>query len=99
MGNDTFLRELIMEVEHCQETHQVMGENIGVMAKELVDIDRELASGIRNSWQGNSAVEFFALYDKLFPALNQKVADLDRLSRNFLAEINDWIEMARALAS
>jgi uncharacterized protein YukE len=98
MADESFLRELIMDVEACTDTHQILGTNIGALAQDLDDIDRTLNSGLRRSWQGNSAAEFFALYDRLYPTLSNKISGLDELSRKFHAEIQDWIEMAEALA-
>jgi uncharacterized protein YukE len=98
MADKTFLRELIMDVDVCNETHQIMGSNIGILAQDLDDIDRVLNSGLRHSWQGNSAAEFFTLYGQLYPSLIKKITALDKLSRDFQAEIQDWIEMAQSLA-
>jgi uncharacterized protein YukE len=98
MADETFLRELIMDVDVCNESHQILGANIGVLAQDLDDIDRELKSGLRHTWQGNSAAEFFALYDQLYPVLIKKITALDGMSRKFQTEIQDWIEMAQSLA-
>ena len=98
MTKESFYRELIMDVDVCNESHQSLASNVGNLARDLDDIDRELNSGLRSSWQGHSAFEFFAQYDKLFPPLVDSIAALDELARKFQTEIQDWAAMGGSLA-
>jgi uncharacterized protein YukE len=86
-----------MDVEIARSVQQVMATNIRGMVQDLVSLQNTMEE-LRASWQGASAFEFFAGYDKLFYGLGDNARYLALMADGFGQEIPLWEEMARNLA-
>jgi uncharacterized protein YukE len=93
-----FTHNLIMDVDATQETLSVIRTHREAMDVALAEIFNEVENGLRQSWQGPSAYEFFILYDRVYDRMEGNILALKDLQTKFQEEIIDWLEMSGTLA-
>jgi WXG100 family type VII secretion target len=88
---------LHMEVETARGTQSSMANTY----QQLTSLMSSMNSQIQNLqpvWQGNSATEFFGLFDQWKSATNAKLEELNTMATRLQTEIGEWEQMASKLA-
>jgi uncharacterized protein YukE len=97
MAAEYHIRHLVMDVETAGTAQQIMAANLREIVQDLVSLQNTMEK-LRATWQGASALEYFAQYDGLFHCLDDNACYLTEMSDKFSQEIPAWEEMARHLA-
>jgi WXG100 family type VII secretion target len=88
---------LHMEIETARSTQSSMNNTY----QQLNSLLQSMTSSVGNlqpAWMGNSAMEFFGLYDQWKSGMNTTLENLNTMSTKLQAEINEWEQMANRLA-
>ena len=88
---------LHMEVETARATQS----NIANTYQQLSSLLQSMSSSVGNLqpvWMGNSATEFFGLYDQWKSSMNTTLENLNTMAQKLNTEINEWEQMASKLA-
>ncbi|MCS6994888.1 MAG: WXG100 family type VII secretion target [Anaerolineales bacterium] len=88
---------LHMEVETARSTQSSMN-NTHQQLSSMVQTMNNTVTGLQSAWMGNSATEFFGLYDQWRSQMNQLLEQLNQMNQRLAAEINEWEQMANKLA-
>jgi WXG100 family type VII secretion target len=70
-------------------------------AQQLTSLVQGMTSsinGLQPAWMGNSAGEFFGLYDQWRSQMTQLLDTLNQMNQKLLTEINEWEQMASKLS-
>jgi len=88
---------LHMEVETARSTQSTIA-NTHQQLMSLLQSMTSAVNGLQPAWLGNSATEFFGLYDQWRASMNTTLDNLNTMSTRLQAEINEWEQMAAKLA-
>lgn len=88
---------LHMEVETARSTQTTM-VNTYQQLTSLLQSMTNAVNGLQPAWMGNSATEFFGMYDQWRSSMNTLLENLNQMSSKLQAEINEWEQMASKLA-
>jgi len=88
---------LHMEVETARSTQSSM-VNTYQQLQSLLQSMTSSVTGLQPAWMGNSATEFFGLYDQWKSSMNTTLDNLNTMNTKLQAEINEWEQMASKLA-
>jgi WXG100 family type VII secretion target len=88
---------LHMEVESARNTHSSMS-NTYQQLQSLLQSMTSAVNGLQPAWLGNSATEFFGLYDQWKSNMNTTLENLNTMNTKLQAEINEWEQMASKLS-
>lgn len=88
---------LHMEVETARGAQSSM-TNTHQQLTSLMQSMNSQVTGLQPVWQGNSASEFFGLYDQWKSATNAKLEELNNMATRLQTEISEWEQMASKLA-
>jgi hypothetical protein len=99
MTPDLDVRDLIMDLDEVQNALQCIKINHKNMEDATGQMFEVIENGLRLTWIGQSAVEFFFMYDRAFDGLEIQKRRLLETFEKFEKEIGEWIEMAKTLAT
>lgn len=88
---------LHMEIETARNTQTTMANTY----QQLTSLLQSMTSAVNNlqpAWMGNSATEFFSLYEQWRSGMNTTLENLNQMASKLQAEINEWEQMASKLA-
>lgn len=88
---------LHMEVETARNAQTNM-VNTYQQLTSLLQSMTSAVNGLQPAWMGNSATEFFSLYDQWRSNMNTTLENLNQMASKLQAEINEWEQMASKLA-
>lgn len=88
---------LHMEVETARSTQNTMA-NTYQQLSSLVQSMTSAVNGLQSAWMGNSATEFFQLYEQWRSSMNTVLENLNTMTTKLQAEINEWEQVASKLA-
>jgi WXG100 family type VII secretion target len=88
---------LHMEVEVARSTQNTMS-NTYQQLSSLLQSMTSTVNGLQPAWLGNSATEFFGLYDQWRGSMTNLLDQLQQLSTRLQSEITEWETMASKLA-
>lgn len=88
---------LHMEVETARSTQSGM-VNAHQQLQQAVQSMTNSVNGLQSAWMGNSASEFFGLYQEWNSQMNQLLDRLNEINQRLANEINEWEQMASKLA-
>ncbi len=88
---------LHMEVETARSTQTTM-VNTYQQLTSLLQSMTNAVNGLQPAWMGNSATEFFSMYDQWRSNMNTVLENLNQMASKLQAEINEWEQMASKLA-
>lgn len=88
---------LHMEVETARSTQSNM-TNTHQQLTSLVQSMTSAVNALQPAWMGNSATEFFQLYEQWRSSMNSALENLNTMATKLQAEINEWEQMASKLA-
>lgn len=88
---------LLMEVETVRNAQTNM-VNTHQQLTGLVQGMTSAVNGLQGAWVGNSATEFFGLYDEWRSRMNSALEELSQMASRLQAEIAEWEQMASKLA-
>ena len=88
---------LHMEVETARSTYNSMN-NTYQQLTSLMQSMTSSVNGLQPAWMGNSATEFFGLYDQWLGSTTQLLDQLNQMQARLQSEINEWEQMASKLA-
>jgi WXG100 family type VII secretion target len=88
---------LHMEVETARNSQSNMA-NTYTQLTNLVTTMNNSVSGLQPAWLGNSATEFFGLYEAWKSKINTSLEELNTMATRLQTEINEWESMASKLA-
>ena len=88
---------LHMEVESARSTQSTMN-NTAQQLNSLVQSMTSSVNGLQPAWMGNSATEFFGLYDQWRSQMTTLLDQLTQMNQKLLTEVNEWEQMASKLA-
>lgn len=88
---------LHMEVETARSTYNSMN-NTYQQLTSLMQSMTSSVNGLQPAWMGNSATEFFGLYDQWRGSTTQLLDQLNQMQARLQSEINEWEQMASKLA-
>lgn len=88
---------LHMEVETARSTQNTMN-NTSQQLNSMVQSMTSSVNGLQPAWMGNSATEFFGLYDQWRAQMTQLLDQLNQMNQKLAGEINEWEQMASKLA-
>ena len=91
------VRDLIMNVEEAQTALQYIKTNYGNMDTSLASMKDNIDIGLRDSWKGQSALDFFFMFDRVIDGLQIQLRMLSETYKKFDREIGEWIKMAETL--
>jgi len=83
------------------ETARGAQSNMVNTHQQLVSLLQSMTStvnGLQSAWMGNSATEFFNLYEQWKSNMNTTLENLNNMAAKLQAEINEWEQMASKLA-
>ncbi len=87
---------LHMEVETARSTQNTMN-NTAQQLTSMVQGMTSSVNGLQPAWMGNSATEFFGLYDQWRSQMTQLLDTLNQMNQKLATEINEWEQMASKL--
>lgn len=88
---------LHMEVEAAMTTQRKMAETHAQLMGLVQNMSSSVGS-LQPSWLGNSATEFFAMYEQWRTSSTQLLESLEVMSTRLQTEIQEWETMASKLA-
>jgi WXG100 family type VII secretion target len=88
---------LHMEVETARNAQSNMA-NTYQQLTSLLQSMTSTVNGLQPAWMGNSATEFFGLYDQWRGNMNTTLENLNNMATRLQGEINEWESMASKLA-
>jgi WXG100 family type VII secretion target len=88
---------LHMEVETARGAQSSMTNTYQQLTSLMQSMNSQV-TGLQPSWMGNSATEFFGLYDQWKTSTNSKLEELNQMATRLQNEINEWEQMASKLA-
>lgn len=88
---------LHMDVETARSTQSNM-VNTHQQLASLLQSMTSAVNGLQSAWMGNSATEFFNLYEQWRSNMNTTLENLNAMATKLQAEINEWEQMASKLA-
>ncbi len=88
---------LHMEVETARSTQNSMNNTYQQMNSTVQSMTNAV-NGLQSAWMGNSATEFFGLYDQWRSGMTQLLEQLNQMQTKLQAEIAEWEQMASKLA-
>jgi WXG100 family type VII secretion target len=88
---------LHMEVETARNAQSNMA-NTYQQLTSLLQSMTSTVNGLQPAWMGNSATEFFGLYDQWKSNMNSTLENLNTMASRLQNEINEWEQMASKLA-
>jgi len=88
---------LHMEVETARNTQNTMNNTSQQLTGMLQSMTNSV-NGMQPAWMGNSATEFFGLYDQWRSQMTQLLEQLSQLNQRLSNEINEWEQMASKLS-
>ncbi|RPJ27122.1 MAG: WXG100 family type VII secretion target [Chloroflexi bacterium] len=88
---------LHMEVETARNTQNTMN-NTSQQLTSMVQGMTSSVNGLQPAWMGNSATEFFGVYDQWRGQMTQLLDQLNQMNQKLSTEINEWEQMASKLA-
>jgi len=86
-----------MEVETARNTQNTMNNTSQQLTGMLQSMTNSV-NGMQPAWMGNSATEFFGLYDQWRSQMTQLLEQLSQLNQRLSNEINEWEQMASKLS-
>nr|MBC7245773.1 WXG100 family type VII secretion target [Chloroflexota bacterium] len=87
---------LHMEVEVARSTQNTMA-NTYQQLSSMVQSMTSTVNGLQPAWLGNSATEFFGLYDQWRGSMTNLLDQLQQLSTRLQGEITEWETVASKL--
>lgn len=87
---------LHMEVETAQSTQSSMNNTYQQLNSLLTSMSNSV-NGLQPAWMGNSATEFFGLYEQWRSGMTQSLEQLNQMTTRLQAEIAEWEQMASKL--
>lgn len=88
---------LHMDVEVARSTQNNMAHTYQQLS-QLVQSMTNAVNNLQSAWMGNSATEFFQLYEQWRSSMNTSLEHLNTMASKLQAEINEWEQMASKLA-
>jgi WXG100 family type VII secretion target len=88
---------LHMEVETARNAQTNMANTFQQLTSLLQSMTSTV-NGLQPAWMGNSATEFFNLYDQWKSNMNSTLENLNQMSTRLQSEINEWEQMANKLS-
>ena len=88
---------LHMDVETARSAQSNM-TNTQQQLSSLLQSMTSQVNGLQPAWQGNSATEFFGLYDQWRSNMNTALENLNNMSTRLQAEITEWEQVASKLS-
>lgn len=88
---------LHMEVETARSTQSTM-VNTHQQLNGMLQSMTSSVNGLQSAWMGNSASEFFNLYDEWRSQMSQLLDRLNQMNQSLATEINQWEQVASKLA-
>jgi WXG100 family type VII secretion target len=85
-----------MEVETAQSTQSSMNNTYQQLNSLLTSMSNSV-NGLQPAWMGNSATEFFGLYEQWRSGMTQSLEQLNQMTTRLQAEIAEWEQMASKL--
>ncbi|BAJ64625.1 hypothetical protein ANT_25990 [Anaerolinea thermophila UNI-1] len=92
-----YMTTLHMEVETARST----ASNMANTYQQLIGLVQSMNSSVNNlqsAWMGNSATEFFGLYDQWRSSMNTILENLNTMTTKLQTEITEWEQMASNLS-
>lgn len=91
------IRTLLMDLETAASAQQIMAANIRMIQADLLSA-KTIMEELRADWQGDSALEYFNLFDGTCAAVEEYVRRWEEMVERFGNEIPAWEDMALHLA-
>ncbi len=88
---------LHMEIETARSTQSTMA-NTHQQLTSLIQSMTNAVSNLQPAWMGNSATEFFSLYEQWRSQMNNILENLNQMAAKLQAEIGEWEQVASKLA-
>lgn len=88
---------LHMEVETARNAQSTMA-NTYQQLTSLIQSMTSTVNSLQSAWMGNSATEFFGVYDQWRSNMNTTLENLNQMASKLQAEINEWEQVASRLA-
>jgi WXG100 family type VII secretion target len=86
-----------MEVETAQSTQSTMNNTYQQLNSMITSMNNAV-NGLQPAWMGNSATEFFSLYEQWRSGMTQSLEQLNQMTTRLQSEIAEWEQMASKLA-
>jgi uncharacterized protein YukE len=99
MGDNYYHHEVFMDFPAANASQESIMSSIDKIEAELIRTDLLMHSDLRSTWLGDSAVEFFGLYDPAYKTMINLLDHMREMNRRFNVEIKDWEDMALHLAN
>ena len=87
---------LHMEVDTARSTQNSMNNTHQQLTSLLQSMTSQV-NGLQPAWMGNSATEFFGLYDQWKGSMTQILDQLNQMNSRLQNEIAEWEQMASKL--
>jgi uncharacterized protein YukE len=97
MAAEFHIRTLLMDLETASSSQQIMAANIRMIRADLISA-KTVMGELRANWQGDSALEYFNLFDTTISALEEYIRRWEEMTERFGNEIPAWEDMALHLA-
>jgi hypothetical protein len=97
MPQETFEHIIAMDIDLANSSQDAWVKNLDVMEQELIAADLVVHGDLRGTWQGNSAVEFMAIYDPIYQNLINQLSALRAMAGKFNVEIKEFDDMGASL--
>ena len=88
---------LSMETDTARSTQTNLTNTHGQLTSMLQSMSSSV-SGLQPAWVGNSASEFYGVYDQWKSQMNSLLEQLQTLSQRLNSEIQEWESMSSKLA-
>jgi hypothetical protein len=98
MADQSYHHEAYMDFPVANAAQESVLASIDKIESELIAADVLIHGDLRSTWLGNSAVEFFDIYDPAYQTLINLLDHMRRMNSRFNVEIKDWEDMALHLA-
>lgn len=93
------MNTLHMDVEVVQGTKNTMSNTYEQLFSMVDSMSKTVKDTQAGHWTGNSANEFFVLYDQWLGTMRNLLDQLQQLSTRLQAEIDEWLRMSSSFAS
>lgn len=95
---DHYYHEAFMDFPVANAAQEAIRTAIDKIEAELIKTDLLIHGDLRSVWLGDSAVEFFGLYDPGYKTMINLLDHMREMNSRFNVEIKDWEDMALHLA-
>lgn len=98
MGENQYHHEAYMDFPAANAAQESILGSIEKIEAELIKTDLLIHGDLRATWLGDTAVDFFGLYDPSYKTMIQLLDHMREMNSRFNVEIKDWEDMSLHLA-